>query len=188
MMSLTSSTRWSYGVRIVVGEDISISFAVEHVRSLTELPDIYNGTPFPITGVDYGLVSPSPPKALSRSTPAGRWRPGKGAVDVRRHHQLVQRDSTVVVVQERDVVSIASGGDAHHGLPRGRRGDRRGAVAGGRRHTRGAAPGASTETTRAGTFTARNSATTWCAKSRHTPAPASKVSIAPSIGSLEPRT
>ena len=30
MMSLTSSTRWSYGVRIVVGEDISFSFAIEH--------------------------------------------------------------------------------------------------------------------------------------------------------------
>ena len=49
-------------------------------------------------------------------------------------------------------------------------------------------PGAYTDTTRAGTLTARSSATTRCAKSRHTPAPASKVSAAPSIGSLDPGT
>ena len=93
MMSLTSSTRWSYGVRIVVGEDISISFAVEHVRSLTELPGIHDGTPFPITGVEYRHM-------VVRRTVFERqdvWRsadrhqlldrvPGKGAVDDRRHH------------------------------------------------------------------------------------------------------
>ena len=48
--------------------------------------------------------------------------PGKVAVDDGRHHQFVQRDRALVVVKERDVGSIASGGDAHQRLPRRQQG------------------------------------------------------------------
>ena len=44
--------------------------------------------------------------------------PGKVTVDAHCHLQLVQCDRTLVVVQERNIRGIASGGDAHQRLPR----------------------------------------------------------------------
>ena len=48
--------------------------------------------------------------------------PGQVTVDDCRHRQLIQRDRTLVVVQECDVGGITSGGDAHQGLSRRQQG------------------------------------------------------------------
>jgi hypothetical protein len=83
---------------------------------VTELPDMQDVTPFSVNALTTAIRQ-SQRRSADRHQLVDRVR-WKLAVDYRGHLQLVQRDRSLVVVEEGDVCGIASGRDAHQRLTR----------------------------------------------------------------------